>query len=330
MAAGRFYQGGAAVAMRNVIAISFLAITLSAVAIPATISAQTSLDKRLDSLFMIASNGEVKYQAMIKPADDSIVAMGPTVIPRLVSKLGGKSRYERIAIERILKRFGAPAVPSLLAVLKYDTGQVVERSCYILGEIGDTSATVGLLGTVSNRRWQARESAIGALGKIKDQRADSAVITAMNDTIPLVRKSAAVSCGQLQIQSSIRHLVHLLGDPFYGARMPAAEALPKLDTPNVVQAICDSMPAENQLLGNLGCVVLGKIGTTAALDALTEQAFGGSPERRAHAAIALVTADSTDTRNFRYFYLGYETDPYSRLKVESAIKAVSHDRVESQ
>jgi len=313
-----------------VIAKFLLSLTLIAVAIPCTMSAQTSLGKRLDSLFTIASSGEIKFQALVKPADDSIVAMGNAVIPPLVSKLGGKSRYERIAIERILKRFGAPAVPSLLAVLRYDNGWVAERACYILGEIGDTSATLGLLGMTVHSRWQAREQSVGALGKIKDQRADSAVIAAMTDSIPLVRKSAAVACGQLKIQASIGQLVHMLGDRFYGARMPAAEALPKLDTPNVIQSLCDSMASENSLLGNLACEVLGRIGTPAALDALNEQAFGGNAERRAHAAIALITADPDDSRNFRFFYLGYETDPSSRLKVESAIRAVSHGRTESQ
>jgi len=90
------------------------------------------------------------------------------------------------------------------------------------------------------------------------------------------------------------------------------------------------MASENPLLGNLACEALGRIGTPAALDALNEQAFGGHPERRAHAAIALITADLTDSRNFRFFYLGYETDPFSRSKVESAIAAVSHGRTESQ
>jgi len=314
----------------NVIAKTVLILTLIAMAIPCTISAQTKFDKRLDSLFTIASSGEIKYQAMVKPADDSLVAMGNTAIPRLVGKLSTKSRYERIAIERILKRFGAPAVPSLLAVLKYDTGMVIERACYILGEIGDTSATAGILTVVNNKRWQTREQSVGALGKIKDQRAESAVISAMNDTIPLVRKSAAVACGQLKIQSSIRELVHMLGDKFYGARMPAAASLAQLDTPNVVQAICDSMHSENALIGNLACDVLGTIGTPAALDALTEQAQHGDPIRRAHAAIALIAADSTDSRNFRSSYLATETDPTTRLKVESAIRAKDHDRVKSQ
>lgn len=314
----------------NVIAKSLFILTLIAMAIPCTISAQTKFDKRLDSLFTIASSGEIKYQAMVKPADDSIVAMGNTAIPRLVGRLSTKSRYERISIERILKRFGAPAVPSLLAVLKYDTGLVIERACFILGEIGDTSATTGMLTVTTNKRWQTREQSVGALGKIKDHRAESAVMTAMTDTIPLVRKSAAVACGQLKIQSSIRELVHMLGDKFYGARMPAAASLAQLDTPNVVQAICDSMHSENALVGNLACDVLGTIGTSAALDALTEQAQHGNPTRRAHAALALIAADSTDSRNFRSSFLAAETDPATRLKVESAIKAKEHERAKPQ
>lgn len=316
--------------MRNVIAMLLLAITFIAVAIPCTISAQTSLNKQLDSLFVIASSGEIKYQSMVKPADDSIIAMGHTVIPHLVSKLSTKSRYERIALERLLKRFGAPAIPSLLAVLRFDNGWVAERACYILGEIGDTAATLGLLSMTVHTRWQAREQSVGALGKLKDPRADSTIIAALADTIPLVRKSAAVACGQLKIQSSIRQLVHMLGDRFYGARMPAAASLSQLDTPNVIQTVCDSMASENPLVGNLACEVLGTIGTPAALDALNEHAFSGNAERRAHAAIALISADPADSRNFRSFYLAFETDPHSRLKVESAIKAVSHERVESQ
>lgn len=316
--------------MPNVIAKAIGATTLFALVLPCMALAQTSPEKKLDSLFVIASSGEIKFQSLVKPADDSIVAMGNTVVPHLVSKLSTKSRYERIALERILKRIGAPAVPSLLAVLKYDNGLVVERACYILGEIDDTSATLGLLGMTIHSRWQAREQSVGALGKIGDNRADSTVMAALADSIPLVRKSAAVSCGQLKIQASIGQLVHMLGDPFYGARMPAAASLAQLDTPVVIQTICDSMASENPLLGNLACEVLGRIGTPAALDALNEQAFGGSAERRAHAAIALISADPDDTRNFRFFYLGYETDPFSRSKVESAINSVSHGRTESQ
>jgi HEAT repeat protein len=124
--------------------------------------------------------------------------------------------------------------------------------------------------------------------------------------------------------------VHLLGDSYYGVRMPAAASLAKLDTIAVVQAIRDSISSVNALVGNLACEVLGRIGARSALDLLNEQAYAGNAERRAHAALSLITADSTDSRNFRVFFLGVEKDPSTRSKVESAIKAVNDARVKSQ
>ena len=315
--------------MRKVIVRQFIpVILLSALCVGAAMA--QSVHKKVDSLFVIASSGEAKFQPLVQPAIDSIAAMGADIVPHLVDKFDTKSARERQAITNILKKIGKPAVPFLVKSLSLGNGLVVERICGALGEIADSSATPGLLTVVNHPRWQVREQAVGSLGKTGDQRGDSAVVRALSDTIAQVRKSAAVACGQLRISASLPGLVHLLGDSFYGARMPAAASLTKLDTAAVVRAIMDSLNSENRLLGNLGCEILGQLATTDALDALSDQAYSGTTERRSHAAIAMIKADPNDARHFRSFYLEFETDRLNLLKAESAIEALQHVDSKSQ
>jgi HEAT repeat protein len=291
---------------------------------------QTALDKRVDSLFTIASSGEIKFQPLVQPAVDSLGALGADAVPRLTSKFNTKSARERQALSNIFRKIGVPAVPYLLKSLSLESGVVVERICGVLGEIADTSATTGLLATAAHSRWQVREQTIGSLGRIEDHRADSVVMAALTDSIPLVRKSAAVSCGQLRIKSSIPALVHALGDSYYGTRMSAAASLVSIDTPQVVQTICDSLNSENRLLGNLGCEILGVLVSQAGIEFLAEQMFKGDTERRAHAAVALVKADPKDEYHYLYYYRAFETDRFNRLKVESAIMSMKNVAVQSK
>jgi HEAT repeat protein len=307
----------------NVIAAFALAAILGAMPTSAK-CAENLVDKRVDSLFAIASSGSVKFKDMVQPAIDSTAAMGVSAVPRLLEKLATKSPRERVTLVAILKKIGAPAVPGLLTSLRLGEGLAVERAAFSLGDIGDSSAVDGLLAVAEHERWQVREQAIGALGKLHSHRADVAVMKAVNDSIPLVRKSAAVSCGQLKITESIPLLAHLLGDPFYGARMPASLALFGFDTTAVITALTDSIKSENQMLGNLACWVLGRLHRPEATALLVEQANSPNPERRSHAACALVEADAKQNAAFFETYRKSENDSLALLRFESAIEAASH------
>jgi HEAT repeat protein len=286
-------------------------------------SAAVSLtDKKVDSLFAIASSGSVKFKDMVQPAIDSTAAMGAAAVPRLLEKLNTKSPRERVTLQQMLKKIGAPAIPGLLASLNLGDGLSVERAAYSLGDIGDSSALGGLLAASRHTRWQVREQVIGSLGRLHSHRADSTVMAALSDTIPLVRKSAAVACGQLKTEASIPQLVHLLGDTFYGARMPASLALLNLDTTVVIRTIADSVNSENVILGNLGCWVLGQMHRQDATDLLVAQTKSGNPQRRAHAACALVDADPRGTTLYAEYYRKTETDSLALMKFESALNAV--------
>jgi len=291
--------------------------------LPARGTAQPMLERRLDSLFVIASSGEVRFRDQNKPAMDSIANYGVQAVPFLIDKFKTKSVRERWTVIWTLQRIGSPAVPLLIEALGQDDFMIVQRVCWALGELKDSSAVLALVDISSHLRWQVRERAITALGKIGDSRAETTVMHSLGDSSEQVRKSAAVASGRLAINTAVRQLVHQLGDSFYGARWTAAEALLKLDTTTVVSALVDSLDSSRVLVGDLACWVLGQLATDEALNLLNRQTFSDDPYRRAHAAVAIVSADPLDNCGFVRNLLSRETDRLVRLKIRSAVTAAA-------
>ncbi|MBU8934608.1 MAG: HEAT repeat domain-containing protein [candidate division Zixibacteria bacterium] len=299
---------------------------LSALCLPGSICAQSSLQHKVDSLFMIASSGDIKYRDLTGPAIDSIAALGAPAVPLLVDKFTTKSARERWTVIWVLQKIGSDAVPYLITSLQRSNGLVVQRVCWALGDIKDTTAVSPLMEISQHNRWQVREQAIGALGKITDARAADVVLRALYDSIGQVRKAAVVACGALVVQEAIGGLTHALGDQFYGARLEATNALMKLDTALVMEGLTDSVKSEDPMIGNLVCQMLGEYGTDEAIEILLEQVLNStSATRRAHAAVALVKADPEDNCGYRATILQRETNLLTRLKIESAITSLRND-----
>ena len=162
-----------------------------------------------------------------------------------------------------------------------------------------------------------------ALGKIGDPRGDDAVVAALSDTIGQVRTSAVVSAGKLKIQVAIQPLIRTLADPFYGARLMALEELTVFDTSEVTESLADAMEDDPPIIGHLACRLLGRFGTSRAIEILHQQVLRGDSERRTFAALGLVQADPLDNCGFRSLYLNDSTDHLNRIMIESAIAAAT-------
>ena len=309
--------------IRNVIATGCL-ITILGMAVGPDPVART-LEEKLDSLFIIASSGYIRFQDQVEPAIDSIAAMGAQVTPLLVAKLDSKSAREKWTVNRIITKIGSPAVPHLVEALSLSDPLMVARVCTSLGDVGDSTAIDPLIGVGRHEKWQVRSAAVTALGKIEDTAANEAAMTALHDSVTIVRKSAVVACGRLGLQQAAPQLVHSLGDRFYGARLMAIEALLDLpDTAAVVALLEDSLASPNALLGHVACRLLGRYGTDDALQLLFEQTGSADPARRAAAAEALLRADPEDLCGFQERVFERETDPHVLLKMQSARYDAEH------
>jgi len=306
---------------KNVIATTLLlAVFIGGLGIEIGSAQTTALERKIDSLFIIASSGEVRYRDQNEPAMDSIAALGRPAVPHLIDKFVTKSARERWTVIWILERIGSAAVPDLVEALSRPDGLVVQRVAWALGNIKDSAAVGPLMGVTTHPRWQVRDQAIGALGKIGDAQAAPVVITAFDDNIGQVRKSAVVAAGKLTVNEAIPQLIARFDDSFYGARLTAVEALKKMDTAMVIAAL-------QQLIGNdpdidrVAMRLLGELGTNKALIELKTQLGHGNRDVATAAALALVYADPLDNCGYRALYLNDTTDRLTRLKIESAITA---------
>jgi len=309
----------------NVIVPGALIFILVAGMVSSNVRADSDMNRKIDSLFVIASSGEVRFRDQNEPAMDSVAALGADAVPHLIEKFTTKSARERWTVIWILQRIGSAAVPDLVAALTRSDGLVVQRVCWALGDIKDSSSVEPLISVCTHNRWQVRDQAVSALGKIGDTRAEIAVIKSLVDSIGQVRKSAAVAAGKLMLSSTVDRLVHLLGDEFYGARMSAIASLLSLDSSVVLETVRDSIRSPNHFIGDLACQVLGKIGTDEAIQLLFEQTSSDIADRRAHAATALIKADPLDNCGFQQLLLQREPDRLVRMKIQSEINAVSNE-----
>lgn len=284
-------------------------------------TAQSLMKKKVDSLFVIASSGEIQFKDLVQPAIDSLAAMGGEITPLLIAKFITKSARERVTLMNIIRKIGRPAVPHLIDALGDSDGLIVSRVCGSLGDLKDSSAVEPLIGVKDHSRWQVREQAIGALGDIRDAQGSEAVVAALVDSIGEVRKSACVSAGKIDIETAIPQLVSRLGDDFYGARMSAKEALLKMDTATVISAIADSMLSENKFVGLISCQILGEYKTETALELLYHTFMNGGAALRTPAAEALIFADPENHCGYTDAVKAADFDRISRIKIESALKA---------
>ncbi len=299
-----------------------------------SIAEEIDYKKKFDSLFVLASSGEVQFKEMVAPAIDSIAALGVNAVPFLIDKYETNSARERVTVKNIFKKIGRPAVPLLIEALNRSEGLIVQRVCASLGDIKDSSAVDPLVTISSHLRWQVRDQAVGALGDIKDSRANATVVTAMADSIGQVRKAAAVSSGQLGINSAVEKLVHQLGDDFYGARMSAKHALLKLDTLSVINILRDSLYSENRFVGGIGCELLSSFKTIEAVELLKSVFLDSEGLLKTEAAIRIILAEPENYILNKEFIMtdslwSNGIDGFSKLKIESAIQTISDGRKEN-
>ncbi|MEE8575898.1 MAG: HEAT repeat domain-containing protein [candidate division Zixibacteria bacterium] len=288
-------------------------------------AADSQLQEKIDSLFIIASSGEVIHRDQNKPAMDSIATYGRSAVPLLIDKFVTKSARERWTIIWTLERIGSDAVPDLISALDRIDGLVVQRVCWALGSIGDSSSVEPLMGVASHPRWQVRSQALTALGKIGDTASESVLLTALEDSIGQVRKSAVVATGRIGSINGVEHLVRKLDDPFYGARLMAIESLLLLDTQTVMASVAGNIGSgSSEMSVALACQLLGRIGTDEAIRLLVSLLESENDSKKTSAALALVEADPDDNCGYRKLYLNDETDRLARLKIESALSAMSN------
>ena len=99
----------------------------------------------------------------------------------------------------------------------------------------------------------------------------------------------------------------------------------KMDTAQVMKTLADSLASERIQVGDLACDQLGRLASDPAIELLLAQASSADANRRAHAALAIISADPQDNCGYHDLLLSQESDRLVKLKIESALSAIRHD-----
>lgn len=271
---------------------------------------------KIDRLFMMASSSGIQFRDMVKPAQDSLVAMGETAAIGLMRKLSASDARERRTLADIYAGIGAVAVPYLIPYLDSAGEYMPKNAARCLSLIADTSATLALIPTLNHDLYGVRSEAATALGKIADPRAVDPLIARLRDEPDSdVRKSCVVALGAIGDSAAAPILIDALADPFFGVRQTAQIALTKLSPPPV-----NPLVAAIHRFGGIArygaIVALGETGDAKGRGFLIDMLQSTDPMVRGFAVEGL-SADSTAAVADRIVSLkDKESDPFVRAQIE--------------
>lgn len=187
---------------------------------------------------VIAALGSLKVQqavpAIIEVLDDptlkrryvAAMALGeighPDGIPALIRALDDEVHQVRRYATRSLIKLNQTAVDALISSLGTTSDRVDAGVIRALGDIGDRRALEPLLEQVSG---PVRSEAFLALGKLRDPRAEQALIKGLSDTDWQVRMNAAMALGPVGSISSEEPLRLCLEDQVLVVREWSARSL---------------------------------------------------------------------------------------------------------
>lgn len=273
----------------------------------------------VDSLWIRAASGDIKFRDLVEPSKKAIIDMGIAAVPEMLTKLNTRDAREMQVVTDIFKGIGEPAADSLVNYVKSDDPfkrRLVIRS---LEEIKSPKAINPLLGMAGHQDFRTRAAAISALGSIGQPEAAITVMQALADNNELVATAAAVACGKIKQDINPGILINALCHNYYGVRYSAAKslsALGEIALPSLI-AHLDTFPDDF----GAGYVIeaLGGTGLPGALTPLERELNSKEWVIRAAAAEALGHIADKKARKILENMLKTETHPLVIAKAKASI-----------
>ncbi|MEA3475304.1 MAG: HEAT repeat domain-containing protein [Candidatus Cloacimonadota bacterium] len=199
--------------------------------------ADEPLGEDIETLFMQASAASQKFQYLVQPAREKIIAMGDSAMPFLVDKLNTESARESHALYEMIPKIGKPAVPFLEKVLQDSVKDKIRFTMIILGKIKEESSYPILAEYTQSKNPSYRASSIKALGDLGYSKAIPLFIESLKDSIVSVRRESAIALQKINNQNAVLPLIAATDDEFQEVRYSAEIALIKIgvDAEKIIQ-----------------------------------------------------------------------------------------------
>lgn len=265
---------------------------------------------RVDSLFIYASSGQVRFRDLVQPAKDSLIAMGEKAAPWLARKLDATDARERLTLADLFAGIGAVAVPFVTPYLDSTGEYFPKNAARCLGRIADSSATPALIRQLNHDDYSVRSEIATALGKIGDRHAVQPLLDRLErEPDSDVRKSAVVALGSIGDPEAADAIIGSFNDPFFGVRQTAIIAVGKLSPPPT-EKVAEAVHTNTGLARHVAIVALGHCADDLARGLLFNMLDSPDPFIRGFAIEGLAVHPENVDRDAVNDRLAGESDPF--------------------
>lgn len=228
------------------------------------------------------------------------------------------------ALSALAKCGSSEEIPAVVQLVKHPTADVREAALRTLLSIGPSVAcdVAALVLGGSESSWSVRLAATEALQKCDAPEAKTVLERALTDEEPIVRRQAVAAVPGAYGPGAIDRLVPMLDDETLASE--AAESLRSMGEP-AVDGIIAHASTLTERARRLLSVVLGRIGSSDALEYLLGEVASADIERRWTAALGLSVMTSPAHADRIERLIASETDPSVRAALTAALRAGTED-----
>lgn len=163
------------------------------------------------------------------------VGLGSIAVEPLLEALTHWDEKVRRGAAQTLIQIGQPAIPGLIRTLSHQQADCRATAAWALGKLHAAAAAQALPTLLYDPEPHVQEAAIGALIRISTP--PEVFVAALENSNPLVRKTAAWALGHHRHEPALPALIKALQDPAADMRDTAARALGEIGNPQAIQPL---------------------------------------------------------------------------------------------
>jgi serine/threonine-protein kinase len=194
-----------------------------------------------------------------------------TIVPDLMSRLGGKDPIARTHIINILSRFNTPQVAAALQQQLRDTNRFIRQA--VLNALGrlEGNVDVGLLCEVlHDSDVETQQKAIDAIVRANHPDTIKHLVKVLRDEDENCRRAAVEVLNEIGTPQHVKYLLHSIKDDDWWVRSRAADALAKIGGPRVIDAALELIRDQDDEVRRAAIEILNQTKDERAINFLIE------------------------------------------------------------